>query len=157
MKSPCCFKKLIPTIMRQLILNFEPRGHGELKTACQLPCDVFPITASMRKKIMAFVLSLRPVTQVVYAQYPEWTCHADENPNIYERPFKQLGALIGFVDHHTMHPGAVPNKQRKICQDAKHKKSAPRKGQGTEDNRAYDQGAIPCSFLGIQDGPSIQS
>jgi len=48
--------------MRQLIFNVEPRGLGELKTACQLPYDVFPITASVRKKIMAFLLSLRPVT-----------------------------------------------------------------------------------------------
>jgi hypothetical protein len=69
------------------------------------------------KEIVAFSLTLRPITQVVYTQYTEWTRHSDKNANIYERSFEPFGALKSFVNHHAVHSRTMPDKQGKVRQN----------------------------------------
>src|SRR5262245_12076215 len=125
MKSPCRFKELIPAIACQLLFDLEFRWVSKFETTGKLPKNILHIAASVGKEIMAFSLTLRPITQVVYMQYAEWTRHSDKNANIYERSFEPFGALKSFVNHHAVHSRTMSDKQRKICQDATHEESAP--------------------------------
>ena len=79
----------------------------------------------MGEEVVAEGLTLRPVARVVDLDDPHRPGHADDYPNIDQKPFQRLAALEGAVDQHSVHPDAVADQQRRIGHDEKQSEGGP--------------------------------
>jgi hypothetical protein len=61
----------------------------------------------MSEEVMAFRLPLSPISDVMNAQDPKWTCHAYKDAEPNQESFKSLRTVKGLVNQTPMHSNGM--------------------------------------------------